>query len=677
MKRLSILLISIFITFSMCACGKKQDDKNASAPAKEAADTATKEETTPAPEGNPDDPQESAVVRLSFAATGNLSSVFIPDSDTALIQYGAIDNESGDYMYEEKLALYDLKNDKQTNEVTTKSGNKETIIGLNKDGNILTFDPINAGLYIYKPDLTSDKTVSLPEEAAYKDIYYNKQNETLFFANENTLYEYKPDGSLINSFSFDEGTEVTSFDPESGLLVYESADDTYGKKYTLYDIKTSSAIHTEGTDAEKYMFHDNSLIINSVRPIPDEKGESITDHKILSVYDKDFASSYALYIDDYKDFLFDNHSNYALASLITSGDPKAFNYTAKPVFFDLSSKKSASPEFENEEITGFSYDIFPETGKYLLATLTNPKEFTGNNEMKDIGLYIIDPALLSYEESLPSAEPDSEKTISEQYDVNLKILRNIADGIEKDYNVVLRFGDDVLDNYDADGFEQYNITSTTTKQDESSEVFAMLNKIRNDFVIYPEGFTDHFNNADNECRICISIVKDINSKTGLFKPDGFAEHIYDWYNIYIDTKQWRPENPTFHHEMWHTIEERLETDNLAVFDSGDWWPLNNPGFDGYVYSTENYGGMDNPFNEFLMDNGDIDFNKEAYFVRAYSTVNDKEDRATLIELLHNGSLGEDCFSSAEAMKEYPHLKAKLDFMADRMRPVFGTVYWEE
>jgi len=59
-----------------------------------------------------------------------------------------------------------------------------------------------------------------------------------------------------------------------------------------------------------------------------------------------------------------------------------------------------------------------------------------------------------------------------------------------------------------------------------------------------------------------------------------------------------------------------------------------------------------------------------WFVRGYSTVNEMEDRATVIEAV---------FSKDEAWwKEHPRIAAKLENMLEVMRPAFGEdVYFHE
>ena len=99
--------------------------------------------------------------------------------------------------------------------------------------------------------------------------------------------------------------------------------------------------------------------------------------------------------------------------------------------------------------------------------------------------------------------------------------------------------------------------------------------------------------------------------------------------------------------------------------------------DGHIYyveafDPENYYDAGAGMEAYLFGEGD-----DPYFARNYSLVGDNEDRATLIELLYNRSLADTPAESAEAMRAYPHLRAKLDFMAERVREFFGTVYWEE
>ena len=58
-----------------------------------------------------------------------------------------------------------------------------------------------------------------------------------------------------------------------------------------------------------------------------------------------------------------------------------------------------------------------------------------------------------------------------------------------------------------------------------------------------------------------------------------------------------------------------------------------------------------------------------------------EDRATLIEQLflreYDVSSGNMKSLTIDELKKYPHIKAKLDFLASWSKQEFGCVYWEE
>jgi arylsulfatase len=116
---------------------------------------------------------------------------------------------------------------------------------------------------------------------------------------------------------------------------------------------------------------------------------------------------------------------------------------------------------------------------------------------------------------------------------------------------------------------------------------------------------------------------------------------------------------------WHNT-PATETTAMGPFDR---WPTGY-GFE-YFYDLDTYEDQCSEWTWALLDGGD-----DPYFIRSYSTVNDMEDRATLIEALYSGVYGDDPASSLEAIRACPHLADKLDMMADRVRSVFGSVYWE-
>ena len=70
----------------------------------------------------------------------------------------------------------------------------------------------------------------------------------------------------------------------------------------------------------------------------------------------------------------------------------------------------------------------------------------------------------------------------------------------------------------------------------------------------------------------------------------------------------------------------------------------------------------------------------AYFAGSYSFVNELEDRAKIIEEVYRWAFASDYKDPKEAYAEicrYTHIKAKIDFLAQASKSVFGCVYWEE
>ena len=109
--------------------------------------------------------------------------------------------------------------------------------------------------------------------------------------------------------------------------------------------------------------------------------------------------------------------------------------------------------------------------------------------------------------------------------------------------------------------------------------------------------------------------------------------------------------------------------------------------DGFIYSYDFDGyiekvGTDSRTPTFYnaQANGETNYNFP-YFISDYSMVTPMEDRATLIAQLflwEYDVIDGRMFHTDEAeLKKYPHLKAKLEFLEDYSKRLFGYVYWHE
>ncbi len=158
----------------------------------------------------------------------------------------------------------------------------------------------------------------------------------------------------------------------------------------------------------------------------------------------------------------------------------------------------------------------------------------------------------------------------------------------------------------------------------------------------------------------------VNQDFTSFSAGGMCYRHDPWINVVLDINE---AISTVPHEMWHAVEERIFVDNIESFLPEKWRDLNPSGFE-YTNNLDHYEEDSAQWEKYFYWTGD-----DPYFARRYSTESPYEDRATLIELLY-GISSESGASYEEIVREYPHLKAKLDYMAEQVKATFGTVYWD-
>jgi len=171
------------------------------------------------------------------------------------------------------------------------------------------------------------------------------------------------------------------------------------------------------------------------------------------------------------------------------------------------------------------------------------------------------------------------------------------------------------------------------------------------FSVYPPGYFQKFETKETPLglRILLSnqIVFQDDERNALIAGTVIVQDRY--YNLILRAGlfDW----VTVHHELWHTMEMVILAQNPDAFLG--WITLNPPGFQ---YS-ESYTTMDG-------------WEKDKWFVREYSTTNEREDRATVIEAVFK--------YDDEWWTAHPGVKAKLDWMLEEMEPIFGDqVYFHE
>ena len=321
---------------------------------------------------------------------------------------------------------------------------------------------------------------------------------------------------------------------------------------------------------------------------------------------------------------------------------------------------------------------FSKTNQWLVGM--NSSE----NSDEQSSLIMIDSNKLNFNTKLKSTDI-LEYKLKEPVNIGeaFKEIRNEADKVEKEFGVRILVGNEVKN---AEGNTGYIFVSNEENQDEFSfqnemERVKILGKT---LAMYPEGFFDYFKSANGQCGLRISLVKELkNDSYSSFTSAGIAFTTGDWYDIAVCSNEIYDKGETLHHEMWHSVENLIET-KLGYFDNAGWSMLNPENF-MYYYDFDEYSekagtDLNTPTFYNAKKNGETMYNLP-YFISDYSMVTPMEDRATLIAQLFMWDydvLEDRMYLTGDSeLKKYPHLKAKLEYLEDYSKRLFGYVYWHK
>ena len=143
---------------------------------------------------------------------------------------------------------------------------------------------------------------------------------------------------------------------------------------------------------------------------------------------------------------------------------------------------------------------------------------------------------------------------------------------------------------------------------------------------------------------------------GSLDPVGKSKLQGQNYLIALDITAGEPDR-TIHHELWHVIEMKLSTDSFLH----PRWQAANP--EGFLY----YGRYDSGYQDLTQWTYNVEPGN-CYFVSAYSRINSREDRATIMEAV--------MATDASALMGSGHMKEKLQIISNEIRNQFDTTGWQ-
>ena len=242
------------------------------------------------------------------------------------------------------------------------------------------------------------------------------------------------------------------------------------------------------------------------------------------------------------------------------------------------------------------------------------------------------------------------------YKYNYDTARSLASFMEDHYGVTILIGDE-CDGIETDGFEIGDQPAGSSPLlDALGEQIGWTDyeeeiKILDDcFSVYPPAFFEKFKcaEAENGIRFLLPnrIIEENRTLAGLTDiQDGY-------YNVFLGIGAFNSIN--IHHEIWHAMELKITAEYPDAF--ADWNTLNPEGFQySGDYFLEDYLEQAAPAGD--------------WFVRGYSTINEMEDRATVVEAFYK-------YDSAW-WDEHPHIQDKLGAIATASALIWEDMYSAE
>ncbi len=545
-------------------------------------------------------------------------------------------------------------------------GSNNTLIGVFDDGTVVCANEFDK-LAFYEPDSSVPKTIELDREEEYCIFKADPADECVYWLEDDKLIcSMDKNGKYSELEASDIVYQIFDVIPEQNIFIahYYSENARNGEKDAVFSLDTGEWMF-DIVDCYEYGVTKDKFFEYTTY-----NGDM--NRVVLRVYDlaqKCYEKKYEYAAPDRAFTAIGGiNSNRILLTeydMISTSDLLA----VKELDLDNGNLSDLDLDLNDMHCTMARSAGNSDCGCCLLAMYC----FENNTEITTARSF--DSSAFKYAETLQAnTEP---LPVPKTYEVGEDYLavREEADKIEKEFGIEILVGDEVF-NAELKGSYPFVSNETILSPEEAIED---LNALREHLSVYPDDFFEHFKSPNDKFGLRISLVNHFETLEGTtFTAGGLAFRKGRWYDIAVD-ESCVEDTSTVHHEMWHTVENLLA--EKKEFDSSNWEQL-NPEYFFYVYDTELYmsGAIDgsNTLHNIMYETP-VRYN-DAYFAYQYSMINDKEDRATLIESLFSNWYTWYWYDGTERLSQfsqYPHLQAKLDYLASCSEKEFGYVYWEE
>ncbi len=659
-KRVLAVLAAVLTAFSAASCGGSSSSGESRAEAassavsqgdesageKEGAQTTLPEDSEPVPDTTTEpepvlEPLSSPYAAVEgFDVSGSIYGLEA-SSDGKLavccrsekgIEYHIVDPEKGEMLRSGELA-----------------GDCETLLGLRPDGTVITNDAAEQKIYFYSEGSDQPRVLEYPRSIV--DLrYYAPEDRLIDFSRSISEIDMET-GNITELFGIKEDvSEILEVDLSGGLFIANvlSTDCNDSLRSAVFSL-------TDGKKLAELPLYNQSLFSFIKTGIVCEDSDPNSEQRLFLSFDRPEGESLDCFVST-EDSAKAYSSLYSDCLMMSASNISGESWETYVKVLDIESGTMGELHFGGDMAMGIMLGTSVQGRWFAAVTLGD------SSEDQHTQLVMLEPTLAENvseleKTSLPKIEEKETHTAGEWFEEHKKQ----ADEIEKKYGVEICLGDEALDLPENNEYRFVPQSSENSQHESITEQLDMLDEC---LSRYPEGFFKKFcgsvgggirftpvERLENLDEFSVFTAGGVTWESGAWVDIAFCGPDFSFYPQLMD------------HEIWHAVEIIVE--RKTPIDNAAWEELNPEGFTYYENTNTYDGGNDD--EEYLLVSDD------PYFIRDYSKINIYEDRATLIEEIASG----DTKTSYEKLCEYPHLKAKLDFLADWIRPYFGYVYFEE
>lgn len=610
-------------------------------------------------------PEETVTLPASEkpALVKKLQSVSIPAGVSSVVPAGggkAVVTGNDGICY-----FVDIAQDKLVSTVKRKSA-YEQALGVNANGTelITLYSDFQAGddPVLRRYDIASGRCTELVYQGGSFGFSYDRSTDTVYGRDSFTVSRLGWDGTETVLYEVSDKMQggIAEVYAQQGLFTESSSGgDAGGYSEVFRRLSDGKELFRVPNRGSTFLLGKEGLLLMVMAQLNSED----TQHTDCMVYDLKTGEkrrAFGVCTGSYPMQYADADSRYMV--VCTMNEEK---YTPKAVLlFDLQTGRQEKLPFDLKKANEVRAGYIPALGCWVAALITEQ----GSGKYTT-ALYRIDPTQAAFAQAaLPVSEVNAEK--STVLGSDMKEARAKADAIEKKYGISILIGNEVY-KVDISGFRLISTEVHDGKYLSPDVDGAMITRLLDDLdghlARYPEKFFDRFR-ADGFEGLRISLAGALLdwdvSKAG---PGGVAFQSGNRFEIVLDYSEADAISTSVHHELFHSVEQLMSTQGV-VFDSDEWNALNPPGFEYgayYEHTADKYpvigGGGDD---------------RKAYFTRDYGTANAMEDRACIAQrCFGRGYQGVSCYDQIQ--DDYPFIKAKLDYMEQKLTECFGSSYLSE